>query len=137
VRGFTILNGAEGIFYMLYQRKWFNAHKADASYKEILASLSAYILDGEKIGDTVFKEHPSKYNNDIMTLAAVNGLYERERTIHIQGPDWAACLKYDEELLRLLAELVAWAGRNERYTFYRTPFQSLSDNIKLLAGVDV
>lgn len=137
VRSFTILNGVEGVLYMLYQRKWFNAHKDDARYKEILPSLSAYILNGEKIGDTVFNEHPGTYNNDSMTLAVVNGLHERERTMHIQGPDWAACIKYDVDLLSLLAELVAWAGRNARYSFCITLFQSLSDNIKLLKGVDV
>jgi hypothetical protein len=156
LRSFTVPEGSEGAFYMLYQRRWLNNNINNPAFTDILPYLSSYIIAGETISSLTFNGTPDDYDND-----TIPDIYSRvqlqSRKIHFQGPNWQDCISYDDDILLFLKEIVMWLGDREysetagiHYTGklwrpagkrelakFIDPYKRLIDNLSLLKNLDL
>jgi hypothetical protein len=151
IDSFTMPENSEGVFYMLYQRKWINEHKND----NIAPYIAGYIIAGEKIGNVTFSGNRTDYDNDVM-MDIYSHCQEQSQTIHVEGPNWNDVLTYDENVILLLKELcmwigdrkfkdtpginytdLAWGNGKKEYQSFIEIFKRLIDNLSLLKDRDI
>jgi hypothetical protein len=64
------------------------------------------------LGGLTFKGTRAEYDNDNIP-DIYSRVQQQKRRIHIEAPNWSDCIKYNENIILFLKEMVMWFGVRE------------------------